>query len=129
VTKPEPAVINAILEAFQLHPAETITQYIPKLWSHMVMFGYLNMENLLENILHLISVHCKPASDSALNAQFAEIAVTIWDHIQVIEISFNMQNVLRFNFTINSLIIRNLFLQMSQHFEYFRETSRQQNYN
>ncbi|XP_012223048.1 small ribosomal subunit protein mS39 [Linepithema humile] len=82
VTIPEPHVINAILEALQLHPAETATQYIPKLWSHMVMFGHLNVEGLLENILQLISVHCKPASDSPLNAQFAEIAVTIWNHVQ-----------------------------------------------
>lgn len=110
VTIPEPAVISAILEALQLYPAETVTQYIPKLWSHMVMFGYLNVEGLLETILQLISVHCKPASDSPLNEQFAEVAITIWNHIQVIEISFNVQNIPQFNFMINSLIIRNAFL-------------------
>ncbi|CAL1673783.1 unnamed protein product [Lasius platythorax] len=83
VTIPEPAVMKAILEAVQLYPAETATQYIPKLWSHMVMFGHLDREGLLENILHLMSVHCKPVSDSPLNAQYAEIAFTVWDHIQV----------------------------------------------
>ncbi|KAL6262560.1 hypothetical protein P5V15_005352 [Pogonomyrmex californicus] len=82
VTIPEPAVMSAILEALQLHPAETATQYIPKLWSHMIMFGHLDREQLLENILHLMSVHCKPAPDSPLNAQFAGMALTIWDHIQ-----------------------------------------------
>ncbi|KMQ94849.1 protein ptcd3-like mitochondrial protein [Lasius niger] len=83
VTIPEPAMMKAILEAVQLYPAETATQYIPKLWSHMVMFGHLDREGLLENILHLMSVHCKPVSDSPLNAQYAEIAFTVWDHIQV----------------------------------------------
>lgn len=85
VTIPEPSVMKAILEAVQLYPAETVREYIPKLWSHMVMFGHMDREYLLENILHLMSVHCKPVSDSSLNAQFAEIALTIWDHIQVIE--------------------------------------------
>lgn len=89
VTIPEPAVMKAILEAVQLYPAETATQYIPKLWSHMVTFGHLDREGLLENILHLMSVHCKPVPDSPLNAQFAEIALTIWDHIQVIEVIVN----------------------------------------
>jgi len=89
VTIPEPTVMNAIFEALKLHPAQTATQYIPKLWSHMVMFGHLDREELLENILHLMSVHCKPVPDSPLNAQFAEMALTIWDHIQVIKIFFN----------------------------------------
>lgn len=89
VTIPEPAVMNAILEALKLHPAQTAMQYIPKLWSHMIMFGHLDREELLENILHLMSVHCKPAPDSSLNAQFAEMALTVWDHIQVIKIIFN----------------------------------------
>lgn len=82
VTIPEPAVMGTILEALKLHPAETATQYIPKLWSHMIMFGHLDREELLENILHLMSVHCKPAPDSPLNTQFAEMALTVWDHIQ-----------------------------------------------
>lgn len=83
VTIPEPAVIQAILKALQLHPAESVTQYIPKLWSHMIMFGHLDRVDLLEDILYLISTHCKPASDSPLNAQYADIALTIWNHIQV----------------------------------------------
>lgn len=77
--------MKTMLEAVQLYPAETVIQYIPKLWSHMVMFGHLDTKYLLESILHLMSVHCKPVSDSSLNAQFAEIALIIWDHIQVIE--------------------------------------------
>ncbi|XP_011871235.1 PREDICTED: protein PTCD3 homolog, mitochondrial [Vollenhovia emeryi] len=82
VTIPEPTVMSAILEALKLHPAETATRYIPKLWSHMVMFGHLDREELLENILHLMSVHCKPAPDSSLNAHFAESALTIWNHVE-----------------------------------------------
>ncbi|KAG5345529.1 PTCD3 protein, partial [Acromyrmex charruanus] len=87
VTIPEPAVMSAILEALKLHPAQTATQYIPKLWSHMIMFGHLNREELLENILHLMSVHCKPVSDSPLNAQFTEMALIIWDHIQSLRLN------------------------------------------
>ncbi|XP_014484902.1 PREDICTED: protein PTCD3 homolog, mitochondrial [Dinoponera quadriceps] len=82
VAIPEPSVMQAILETLQLLPAETVTQYIPKIWSHMIMFGHLDREGLLERILHLISVHCKPTPDSPLNAQFAEVALTVWDHIQ-----------------------------------------------
>lgn len=82
VTIPEPSVMKAMLEAVQLYPAETVVQYIPKLWSHMVMFNHLDTKYLLESILHLMSVHCKPVSDSSLNAQFAKIALIIWDHIQ-----------------------------------------------
>lgn len=88
VTIPEPAVMSTILEALKLHPAQTVTQYIPKLWSHMIIFGHLDREELLENILDLISVHCKPAPESSLNTQFAEMALTVWDHIQVIKIIF-----------------------------------------
>ncbi|EZA52602.1 hypothetical protein DMN91_001724 [Ooceraea biroi] len=82
VTIPEPTVMKAILKALQLHPADTATQYIPKLWSHMVMFSQLDREELLEDILHLMSVHCKPASDSPLNAQYADNALTVWNHVQ-----------------------------------------------
>lgn len=87
VTIPEPSVMKAILEIFKLYSAQTVTQYIPKLWSHMVMFGHVDREGLLENILYLMSVHCKPAPDSPLNTQYAEIALAIWDHKQVIKLS------------------------------------------
>ncbi|XP_072760138.1 small ribosomal subunit protein mS39 [Anoplolepis gracilipes] len=104
VTISEPAVMKAILEAVQLYPAETATQYIPKLWSHMVMFGHLDREILLENILHLMSVHCKPTSDSLLNAQFAKIALTIWDHIQA-------QNTKRIqHITVSNAIVGNIIM-------------------
>ncbi|XP_018340021.1 PREDICTED: protein PTCD3 homolog, mitochondrial [Trachymyrmex septentrionalis] len=101
---PEPAVMNAILEALKLHPVQTATQYIPKLWSHMIMFSYLNREELLENILHLMSVHCKPVSDSPLNAQFAEMALTIWDHIQA-QNSKRLQHVFVSNTIIGNIIL------------------------
>lgn len=104
VTIPEPAVMSAILEALKLHPAQTATQYIPKLWSHMVMFGHLDREELLENILHLLSVHCKSAPDSPLNAQFAQTALTIWDHIQT-------QNTKRIqHFVVSNTIIGNVIV-------------------
>ncbi|KAM0730873.1 Small ribosomal subunit protein mS39 [Formica fusca] len=104
VTIPEPAVMKAILEAVQLYPAETATQYIPKLWSHMVTFGHLDREGLLENILHLMSVHCKPVPDSPLNAQFAEIALTIWDHIQV-QNTKRIQHITMSNTIVGNIII------------------------
>ncbi|XP_024881775.1 protein PTCD3 homolog, mitochondrial [Temnothorax curvispinosus] len=104
VTIPEPAVMSAILEALKLHPAETATQYIPKLWSHMIMFGHLDREELLENILHLMSEHCKPAPDSSLNAQFADMALAIWDHIQTQNVR-KMQHVLISNTVVGNIII------------------------
>ncbi|XP_050449484.1 protein PTCD3 homolog, mitochondrial [Cataglyphis hispanica] len=104
VTIPEPAVMKAILEAVQLYPAETVTQYIPKLWSHMVMFDHLDREGLLENILHLMSVHCKPVSDSPLNAQFAEIALTIWDHIQT-QNTKRIQHIMMSNTIVGNIIV------------------------
>ncbi|KAG5313371.1 PTCD3 protein, partial [Acromyrmex insinuator] len=104
VTIPEPAVMSAILEALKLHPAQIATQYIPKLWSHMIMFGHLNREELLENILHLMSVHCKPVSDSPLNAQFTEMAVIIWDHIQT-QNSKRLQHVLVSNTIMGNIIL------------------------
>ncbi|XP_020293328.1 protein PTCD3 homolog, mitochondrial [Pseudomyrmex gracilis] len=82
VTVPEPYVIKTILEALQLHPGQTATQYVPKLWSHILMFDYLDKEGLLENLVYLMKVHCKPEPNSPLNAQFAEYAVIIWDHVQ-----------------------------------------------
>ncbi|XP_032675324.1 protein PTCD3 homolog, mitochondrial isoform X2 [Odontomachus brunneus] len=82
VTIPEPSVMLTILETLGCYAAEITMQYIPKIWSHMIMFGHLDREDLLECLLNLMSVHCKPTTDSPLNAQFAEIALTIWDHIQ-----------------------------------------------
>ncbi|XP_018396267.1 PREDICTED: protein PTCD3 homolog, mitochondrial [Cyphomyrmex costatus] len=104
VTIPEPTVMNAILEALKLHPAQTVTQYIPKLWSHMIMFGHLNREKLLENILYLISVHCKPVSDSPLNAQFEEMALTLWDHIQT-QNSKRLQHFLVSNTVVGNIVV------------------------
>ncbi|XP_012061081.1 PREDICTED: protein PTCD3 homolog, mitochondrial [Atta cephalotes] len=104
VTIPEPAVMSAILEALKLYPAQTATQYIPKLWSHMIMFDHLNREELLENILHLMSVHCKPVSDSPLNAQFTEMALTIWDHIQI-QNSKRVQHFLVSNTVMGNIIL------------------------
>lgn len=116
VTIPEPTVMKAILEAVQLYPAETVTQYIPKLWSHMVMFGHLDREGLLEDILHLMSVHCKPVSESALNAQYAEIALTIWDHIQA-QGAKRIQHV-----TVSNTIMGNLILLLLRGDNYDKAT-------
>ncbi|XP_018316466.1 protein PTCD3 homolog, mitochondrial [Mycetomoellerius zeteki] len=104
VTIPEPIMMSAILEALKLHPAQTAMQYIPKLWSHIIMFGHLNREELMKNILHLMSVHCKPLSDSPLNAQFAEMALTIWDHIQT-QNSKRLQHVLVSNIIMGNIIL------------------------
>lgn len=83
VTIPEPTVMKAILETLQAYPAQTATQYIPKLWSHIIMFGHLDRQDLVGNLLQLFCVYFKPALDSPLNVEFANIAVTIWDHVQV----------------------------------------------
>lgn len=88
VAIPEPALMQVIIETLQYQPVEVVTQYIPKIWSHMILFGHLDREVLLERILNLISVHCKPTPDSPLNAQFAEMALVIWDHIQVIKLFY-----------------------------------------
>ncbi|KAL0116506.1 hypothetical protein PUN28_009876 [Cardiocondyla obscurior] len=104
VTIPEPTTMSAILEALKLHPAETVIQYIPKLWSHIIMFGHLDREELLESILHLMSVHCKLEPDSSLNTQFAEMALTAWEYIQAQNVR-RLQHVLISNTVAGSIII------------------------
>lgn len=75
---PEPGIMAEVLQAIELNGA---TNYIPKLWSDMVLFDHTDRENLLTSILNIMVTN-KPADGSVLNEQFAKIAWAIWTKIE-----------------------------------------------
>ncbi|XP_012283208.1 protein PTCD3 homolog, mitochondrial [Orussus abietinus] len=79
---PESSVFTNILNAVQSNSPDIGQSLIPLLWSHMVMFNFLDRDTLVLQILRLMSVECRPEKTSPLNQQFAEIAWTVWTYFQ-----------------------------------------------
>lgn len=69
---PEPAVMGEILKGIE---ASGAIEYLPKIWSDMIVFDQLDRENLVLSILNIM-VSNKPEGTSELNTQFGK---TAWD--------------------------------------------------
>ncbi|KAG5898592.1 hypothetical protein JTB14_016603 [Gonioctena quinquepunctata] len=83
---PEPGVMNEILTQVDLNGA---IEYIPKLWSDMIIFDHTSRENLIESITNIM-VNNDPETGSALVERFSYIAWDIYSRIE-------NQNEFRFN--------------------------------
>lgn len=74
---PEPSVMGEVL---QMVEAEGAYEYVPNLWSDMIMFDHVDRMNLLEKILKMISENILE-KDDPLREKFAEIAWFIFKRI------------------------------------------------
>lgn len=76
---PEPGVMSDVLEAININAS---IEYIPKIWSDMILFDHTDRENLLTSILNIMCTN-KPEKDSEVyNKKFAKIAWEIWTKIE-----------------------------------------------
>lgn len=55
-------------------------EYVPKMWSDMILFDHTDRENLLQAILNIM-VSNPPSESSEMTEQFAKIAWDIWTKI------------------------------------------------
>ncbi|XP_055379894.1 protein PTCD3 homolog, mitochondrial [Condylostylus longicornis] len=79
---PEPGIMSEILKALDVNGG---LQYIPKIWSDMVIFDHINRESLVTMILKMM-VENKPnpedVSQQNLTEKFGEIAMDIFTKIE-----------------------------------------------
>ncbi|CAN7988894.1 unnamed protein product, partial [Ixodes hexagonus] len=68
---PEPSVICEIIEAVDLNGA---VEYLPQLWSDIILFGHYERENVVKAVLDVMA---KTKQETKLQAQFAVIAADI----------------------------------------------------
>uniref|UniRef100_A0A131Y211 Small ribosomal subunit protein mS39 n=1 Tax=Ixodes ricinus TaxID=34613 RepID=A0A131Y211_IXORI len=68
---PEPSVICEIIEAVDLSGA---VEYLPQLWSDIILFGHYERENVVKAVLEVMA---KRKQEPKLQAQFAVIAADI----------------------------------------------------
>ncbi|KAK0076656.1 hypothetical protein PV325_005049 [Microctonus aethiopoides] len=78
---PEPGVMDAILDGVAANDPEISTTLLPRFWTHIVLFGFLERKNLIGKSLHLMRTHCKPVVDSPINKMFGDAAWTVWDFV------------------------------------------------
>lgn len=74
---PEPGLMMEILQTVNMNGA---VDYLPKLWSDMVLFDHTDRENLL-NLVLKIMVSNKPENEE-LDEKFAKIGWEIWTKIE-----------------------------------------------
>ncbi|XP_017778840.1 PREDICTED: protein PTCD3 homolog, mitochondrial [Nicrophorus vespilloides] len=75
---PEPGVIAEVLKNIDMNSA---VEYLPKIWSDMLIFDHTGRENLLNMVMNIMINH-KPDESSELNDKFSKIAWGIWSKIE-----------------------------------------------
>lgn len=73
---PEPGIMSEILETVNMNGT---IEYIPKLWSDMVMFDHTDRENLLSAVLNIMVSN--PVPDDLVE-KFAEIGWDVWVKVE-----------------------------------------------
>ncbi|XP_063976240.1 small ribosomal subunit protein mS39 [Diachasmimorpha longicaudata] len=81
VYTPEPNIMNEILQAVGANDPEMSTPVLPRLWTHMVQFNYLERKDLVSNALQLMTTHCTPPKNSPIHKMYADAAWTVWDFV------------------------------------------------
>ncbi|KAL1491584.1 hypothetical protein ABEB36_012159 [Hypothenemus hampei] len=84
---PEPSVMKEVLQQIDLNGA---IEYVPKIWSDMVVFNHTNRQDLV-NLILTVMVENQPPTESDLVEKFCNIAWDIYTIIDAInEEKFNM---------------------------------------
>lgn len=85
---PEPAVMRDIIEMLEFNDAKKATELLPIFLSQIVQFDMLDRQQIMKLTFKLMTHHCTPSKGSPLHQQYANMAWTLWTHIQV-NYSFN----------------------------------------
>ncbi|KAK4883101.1 hypothetical protein RN001_006420 [Aquatica leii] len=75
---PEPSVMLEILKCVEANDA---VEYIPRLWSDVIIFDHVNRENLINLVLNIL-VSSENAESATLAERFSTIAWDIWNKIE-----------------------------------------------
>ncbi|GJQ75501.1 hypothetical protein Trydic_g17588 [Trypoxylus dichotomus] len=75
---PEPIVMGEILDVIEIN---TAVEYLPRIWSYMIVFDNTDRENLLDTILNVMTNN-PPENKSDLLEQFAGIGWDIFSRVQ-----------------------------------------------
>lgn len=78
---PELHVMQEIVRILQTYPPEVVVDYLPRFWSDVVTFGFLN-SSLCFDILNMMRKIVLPP-ESPLVTSFADAAASVWDLIKV----------------------------------------------
>jgi pentatricopeptide repeat domain-containing protein 3 len=74
---PEPSVMEDILRAIE---ANVAIEYIPKIWSDIIIFDHISRENLITGILRIMIQN--PTEQETLKEHFGKVAWDIWAKIE-----------------------------------------------
>uniref|UniRef100_A0A0C9PNM1 CG4679 protein n=1 Tax=Fopius arisanus TaxID=64838 RepID=A0A0C9PNM1_9HYME len=78
---PEPNIMREILQAVGANDPEIGTPLLPRLWTHLVQFNYLERKDLVSKALHLMTGHCVPPKDSPIHQMYADAAWAVWNFV------------------------------------------------
>lgn len=81
---PEPALMREIVEMLEVIEKEKAIELLPRIISQVQMFDMLDRIQIMKLLFNLMTGHCAPADvNSPLNEQYAKMADTLWNHIEV----------------------------------------------
>ena len=80
---PEIMVFQEMLFVVKSQEPEVGRELLPTLFSQALMFDFLKNEEVLNNILRLMTENCKPPPKSPLHKTFAENAWVAWTQLEV----------------------------------------------
>jgi pentatricopeptide repeat domain-containing protein 3 len=72
--------LQELLKTVNLNAA---VEYIPKIWSDMIIFGHNSRENLLSLMLDTLINNQPAEDDEEQNKKFADIAWDIWEKMEL----------------------------------------------
>ncbi|XP_042225053.1 protein PTCD3 homolog, mitochondrial-like isoform X2 [Homarus americanus] len=76
---PEPGVMGEVLRSVGVQEA---FEYLPQLWSDMIVFDHTNQERLVTLVLSALSKYRPSQEQEQLTRQLADIAWDIWTRVQ-----------------------------------------------
>ncbi|XP_076034430.1 small ribosomal subunit protein mS39 [Oratosquilla oratoria] len=77
---PEPGIMEEMVKATKVHGTP---EYLPRLWSDMIMFDHVNRERLVTAVLSGVAMQDLPIQDNpTLTEQLSTVVWDIWTRIQ-----------------------------------------------
>ncbi|XP_069955018.1 small ribosomal subunit protein mS39 [Cherax quadricarinatus] len=76
---PEPGVMEEVMKAISTHEA---FEYLPQLWSDMIVFEHTSRDRLLSLVLSVLTKYQPSEENKQLTKQLATIAWDVWTRVQ-----------------------------------------------
>lgn len=81
---PEPALMREIIEMLEVVESDKAREILPRILSQILMFDMLDRHHIMKLVFNLMTDHCAPPdANSPLHEQYAKMADTLWNHMQV----------------------------------------------